>query len=367
MHSNRRNWLKQVGLGIAGISLSPLTTQASPSGNILNPPLDNKLVRLSFNENPYGPSPLARAAISENFNTSNRYNWGLTSELVSEIAKKNNLMPENIILGAGSSEILDLIVRYAALQKGNFIYAEPTFNIWVETAQRLGLEKVAIPLTEDKKHDLNAMLKAIKSDTRLIYICNPNNPTATICDRDSLVSFIKEASKQAVILVDEAYIDFTEQPSLSSLVLENKNVVIAKTFSKIHGLAGARVGYGIAHAETMDKVRQLLSWVNGNISVISASAALASLKDEKFIRDTYFLNAKARNYTLEQLKRLNLKYIPSNTNFIYFSLENYKKDYFEQLKNNQVTGTRIYEQQGQWTRITVGTMEEMQQFIRAIE
>ena len=255
----------------------------------------------------------------------------------------------------------------AALEKGNFILAEPTFNYWSERAEILGLKKIAVSLTADKKHNLPAMLQAITADTKLIYVCNPNNPTGTICDREELLTFIKEATKKTMVLVDEAYIDFTNQKSLSNLVAENKNLIIAKTFSKIYGLAGGRIGYALAQKATIDRLAQLQSWANGSVSVVSTAGALASLKDESFTNETKSLTEKARQYTIEQLEKLNIKCIPSNTNFIYFSLENYKKDYFKQLEIYKIIGTKIYEDSGKWSRITVGTIDEMQKFINALK
>ncbi len=244
--------------------------------------------------------------------------------------------------------------------------ADPTYSYWSHTAQALGLKKIAVPLTADKRHDLPAMLKAIQPDTRLIYICNPNNPTGTICDREALTAFVQEATKKTLVLVDEAYIDFTKQQSLSALVLENKNLVIAKTFSKIYGLAGARLGYAIAHAATLEQLGQLQSWVNGGVSVVSVAGALASLNDEAFVKDTYTLNEKAKAYTIKEFERFSIPSIPSHTNFLYFSLASYTKDFFEQLKKNNIARTRIYEEQGKWSRITIGTMQEMQRFIGAL-
>lgn len=368
MATNRRKWLKQIGLGVAGIGLTNFKTFALPTQaftkNFGNSDLP---IKLSSNENPYGPSPFARTAFAHNINISNRYNWELTSELVATLAKKNNITTDNILMGAGSTEILDLVARYSALKKGSLIIADPSYAYWTHAAQKIGLAKITVPLTADKKLNLPAMLKAIKPDTKLIYVCNPNNPTGTICERDALVKFINEASKKAIVLVDEAYIDFTAQISLSNLITDNKNIVIARTFSKIYGLAGARIGYAIANKATIEKISDLQSWVNGSISVASSAAALASLKDEKFVSETYSLNAKARQYTIEQLEKLKLTSIPSYSNFIYFSLTNYKKDYFQQLKDNKIIGTKIYEEQGKWTRITVGTIQEMEKFITAIQ
>ena len=366
MESNRRIWLKQIGLGVAGIGLSSFQPFKLPTEGLLKFRLNDLPIKLSSNENPYGPSPLARAAMIESISISNRYNWQLTTELIQTLSKKNNVKTNNILMGAGSTEMLDLVSRLSALKKGSFIIADPSFNYWTDTAEKLGLAKIKVPLTADKKLNLDAMLKAIEPDTKLVYICNPNNPTGSICDRDQLVKFINEATKKTIVLVDEAYIDFTDQQSLSTLAIENKNLIIAKTFSKIYGLAGARIGYAIANVKTIEQLSELKSWSNGSISVASTVAALASLKDEKFVSETYSLNLKARQYTTEQLKKLNLVCIPSYTNFLYFSLTNYKKDFFEQLRINNIIGTKIYEEQGKWTRITVGTMQEMQKFIGAI-
>jgi len=367
LESNRRHWLKQIGLSVAGIGLSNLDAISAPIDLLAKDSANNLPIRLSSNENPYGPSPLARATMIENINISNRYNWELSTELIKAVAKKNNISTSNILLGAGSTEILDLVTRLSSTKKGSFLIADPSYSYWTEAAEKLGLKKITVPLTKSKQLDLGAMLTAIQPDTRLIYICNPNNPTGSIADRADLVRFINEACKKAIVLIDEAYIDYTSQESLSALAIENKNLIIAKTFSKIYGLAGARVGYAIANNKTIEQLSELKSWASGSISVASTAAALAALSDEKFVSEALSLNKNARQFTIENLKKLNIVCIPSNTNFIYFSLTNYKKDFFEQLKNNNIIGTKIYEEQGKWTRITVGTMQEMQKFIGAIQ
>ena len=170
-----------------------------------------------------------------------------------------------------------------------------------------------------------------------------------------------------IVLVDEAYIEFTKQESLSDLVVENKNLIIAKTFSKMYGLAGGRIGYAVANEYTINVISQLQSWPNGSVSIVSVAGALASLKDEGFKEEVYVRNEKVKKYTIENLKLLNIKCIPSNTNFIYFSLSNYKKDFFRQLEKNNIVGTKIYEENGKWSRITIGTMQEMEKFIDALK
>jgi len=365
--NNRRNWLKQISLGTIALGFYNVEAFAKPLEEPILPDLDNSPITLRSNENPYGPSPLARAAMAKSVNSSNRYGWDLSAELITSIAKKNTVSDNNILLGAGSTEILDLVLQYTALKKGNFILAETTFDYWTAPFEKLGLKKITVPLTKEKKHDLSAMLKAIDSDTKMIYICNPNNPTGTICSREELESFIKEATKKTIVFVDEAYIDFTKEQSLSNLVVENKNLIITRTFSKMFGLAGARVGYAIANATTIEELDTVRSSQNMAVSVVSTAAAIASLNDEKFIQQVYNSNEEVKKYTIEQLTLLNLNCIPSYSNFIYFSLVNYKKDYFKQLKEHNIEGTKIYEDNGKWTRITIGTMKEMQRFITAIK
>ena len=364
--SNRRNWLKQTSIGIVGLGIIPFEGFAIPTKEDIIEEKNESLIRLRSNENPYGPSVLARNAMRDSIHVSNRYNWELLDELIGKIAQKHNLTDQNILLGAGSSEILNLVALYCSKEKGNLIIAETTFDYWTVTAENAGLKKIAIPLTADKNHDLSAMLNAIDADTRLIYICNPNNPTGTLCASEALLNFINEATKRTKVLVDEAYLDYTDQPSLANLVTENKNLIIAKTFSKIYGLAGSRIGYAIAHPETIMEMSQLQFSTNGSVSVVSVSGALASLEDDKFVAETILLNAEARKYTIEQLENLKIRCIPSHTNFVYFSIENYEKDFFEQLKKNAILGTKIYEEKGKWSRITIGTMDEMKEFIKAL-
>ncbi len=360
-------WLKQTGLGIAGLSVGQLKPFASPIPEyLLSEPGDNPIF-LDLNENPYGPSPLAKIAMRQNLNISNRYNWKLSLKLVSSISDKINLDSSNILMGAGATEILNLVLRYTALQKGSFILSDPTYDSWTRSVQLLGCSKIAIPLTKDKCHDLDAIIKAIKPDTGLIYICNPNNPTGTICERSNLVSLLNKIPESVILLVDEAYLDYSNQQSLSDLVPGNKNLIVVKTFSKIYGFAGGRIGYAIANTDVVSELWQLQSWPPESISVVSVIGATAALKDKKFVDESNYLNEKVKKYTTEKLESLNIKCIPSQTNFIYFSLSDYNKDYFKQLENNNIIGTGIYEKQGQWTRITIGTSREMETFIAALQ
>ncbi|MFD2585620.1 pyridoxal phosphate-dependent aminotransferase [Croceitalea marina] len=361
---SRRDYLKKIGLGALALNLPPI--YASENERIIDIRLDTDKIYLNANENPYGPSPLSKKAMMESISNSNRYGWSQKPKLIEAIAAYNKVAKETIILGSGSTEILNLVLHYAAQQKGNIVTADNTFNFWMSPAKNLGLEKISVPLTADKKNDLGALKKAVTSETRLVYVCNPNNPTGTITDSNELLNFVREVSKNRLVLLDEAYIDLTDQKSLSTLASENENLIIAKTFSKLFGLAGARIGYAVAHPKTIKKLSGLQSWSNGDVSVVSTAGALAALEDVNFIKDTFELNASARSYSIAQFEKLNIKCIPSHTNFIYFSLENYKGQFFERLKANNIVGTRIYEKEGKWSRITVGRLEDMKTLVRAL-
>lgn len=370
METNRRLWLKKIGIGVAGIGLINFNSFASPfvSENLIDTfENDTNLILLRSNENPYGPSPLARKAFVDNVNISNRYNWDIETQIISDLAKRNNVKDENIMLGAGSTEILDLVAKLVSTGIGNYVIADPSYDYWTVTLDNFGLTKNKVPLTTDKKINLQAMLEAINQDTKLVYICNPNNPTGTICEREVLVEFVTKIPQNTIVLIDEAYLDFTKQQSLSNLVNDHKNIIITKTFSKIYGLAGARIGYAIANKTIIDNLANSQSNTNNSVSVVSKLAAIASLKDDKFVSDCYLQNENVRQYTINELKKLNCECISSNTNFIYFSLSNYNKDYFKQLENNNIEGGRMYEEQGKWTRITVGKMYEMKKFIKALQ
>lgn len=365
MENSRRDWFKKTGLAALGLSLAPLEGFAFSDINVPEITADTK-IRLSSNENPYGPPVASRTAMAAAVNGSNRYSWSQTSILISAIAKKNGLAEGNVLMSAGSMELLDIAGRLAAKAKGSIVIADTTFSYWTNAAIQLGAQKIEVPLTTAKKNDLDAMLKAMRPDTKLVYICNPNNPTGTVLKTADLVNFIKEASHKAIVLVDEAYIEFTNETSMATLVKDNKNIVVTRTFSKIYGLAGARVGYALAHADTIAEMDKMQAYVLGGVSAVSGAGAIVALDEVSFVEKTKSLNEAAKNYTVRELEKLGISCIPSSTNFLYFSLANYKKDFFKLLESNNIEGTAIFEEDGKWSRITIGTMEDMQKFIKAV-
>lgn len=365
----RRAWLKQSSLALAGIGLGNRlfaadSTYTAEKIKRVTPP---GIIKLSSNENPYGPSPLARRAMADAISQSNRYPWSVTEQLLGKIGEQYGLTDTHVLMGAGSSEILGLVSILAAMQKGNAVCAFPTFTIWWRVLQKLGLEIIKVPLTADKKHDLPAMLSAINGETRLVYVCNPNNPTGTVLPFQELKSFVEEASKKAIVLLDEAYTEYSGALSLASMVATNKNLVIAKTFSKIYGMAGARIGFALAHPDIIASLEALQPWANAGPGGVSLAGALASLDDVDFVKMSKANNQAAREYVEQQFKTLKVPFIPSNTNFIYYSLQQYAGNIEEAFKQQQIITRGIVEEDGKWVRTSIGTQQEMQQFITVLK
>lgn len=363
---NRRELLRQGSLALAGLTFAgalPAIANSERRGRFAPP----GVIRLTSNENPYGPSPLARSAMADAIASSNRYPWDNTTILRTQLGKHYGLTDEHVLMGAGSTEILALVAQYIAPAKGNVVTAHPTFATCTRAAEALGTQIIRVPLTADKKYDLPAMLRKLNNETRLVYVCNPNNPTGTTLPSTDVKGFIEEVSKKTLVLLDEAYIEYCDQPTLAGMVANNKNLIIAKTFSKIHGLAGARIGYALAHPDTIDKIARVQPWPNGSASAVSVAAATASLQDKDFLISTKERNRKAGAYAMKELQSMGFTCIPSDTNFLYYSIRSFNGDWAELLRGKNILTGRIVEEDGKWTRTTIGTMEEMQSFITAIK
>lgn len=206
---------------------------------------DDKQIRLNLNENPHGPFPSAVRAVKSHVSISNRYDWSIIDRLITEIGKQEQVKSKNVLLGPGSTSIIDDLCQVFAKGGGEFITPTPSYSLWHAAALRSGLVKVEVPLNSQKSLCLENIFAKITPKTKFIYICNPNNPTGTSCDTVVLKKFIKKVTqcKNIFIVVDEAYIQFTKEKSLANLAKTNKKLIVLKTFSKFYGLAGTRVGY----------------------------------------------------------------------------------------------------------------------------
>lgn len=361
MSSNRREWLRQTTFAFAGLGLSTdilATEYKNPSsGTIL----------LNSNENAYGPSASARKAMAEALLNTNRYPDEQLPKLKEKIAAFWKVKSENILLGAGSSEILGLASLYVSSQKGNIITGEPSYRVWNGQPESFGLNFIRVPLNAERNLDLEKMLGQINGDTRMMYVCNPNNPTGKYVEHQMLKNFVLESSKKCMVLVDEAYTEFAGIPSLAEEAAKNPNITVAKTFSKIYGLAGARAGYAITHPDTIKKFASHQAWPDMSVSMVTAAAASASIDDQDFVKDCAAKTAKAREMCYKSFKELGFEYIPSNTSFILFNIEKIKGDYPAQMQAKNIFVQYRNHFGGKWCRVSMGTIEEMQEFCSALK
>ena len=369
--SSRRQWLQQSSLALLGLGVS-FKSMGNEEGiqRILG--TESGLINLGSNENPYGISAGARQAIMNMMGETNRYSFNVSSLSLfrKSIGDYYRVDENQVLVTAGSGEGLGLLARQ--FSKGNIVTADITFGVLPNTAKKIGVKVIEVPLTKDKVHDLPAMMKAINNDTQLVYICNPANPTATIADPNELKNFCIEASKKTVVLIDEAYNEFldkNDQHTMIPLIEKNPNILVIKTFSKIHAMAGLRIGFILGHPMLIGKLQPgyfqstLLS-----VSVLSQNAALASLNDEAHKLMSKQKNDEAKNYTMNEMKKSGINYIPSFTNFIFFSLNKYKGDYSEDMFNNHKIILRSNKYgDGYWGRVSVGTLDEMKTFCSTLK
>lgn len=367
---NRRNWLKYSSIAAIGLGVR-IPTMGNEEGILKSYGAASGLVNLSSNENPYGIAPLAKEAIMNLLGEANRYQYNIASlqTLKKEIADLHKVDVKQVLLTPGSGEALGLLPRHFG--KGNLVTAFPTFGILPATAKKIGTKVIEVPLTADKKHDLGAMLAAINNETALVYVCNPANPSSTMLKPDVLKAFCIEASKKAVVVIDEAYIDFLEAPdneSMVGLIEKNPNIIVVNTFSKVHAMAGLRVGFVIGNPTYIKALEDnYFARAQFGMSVLSMTAAQASMKDKAHQKMSIAKNEIARTYGYNELKKLGINCIPSYTNFLFFPLGNYAGNFAEDmLKKNIFLRSDIYYGE-KWARASVGTLEEMQQFIAVMK
>lgn len=368
MTSNRRDWLKQSTFAALGLGIS-LRSLANEEGLPRQFGSELGIINLGSNENPYGISPYAKKAITDLLGEANRYQYNIASlkNFKKEVAAYFKLMPEQILLMPGSGEGLNLLARYYA--DGNIVIGDPTFMILPRTAKTIGTTIVEVPLTADKVHDLDAMMKAINEKTKLVYICNPANPTTTILKTDALKNFCEEASKKTVVVLDEAYMDYAdpnETQTMLPLIETNPNIVILRTFSKIHAMAGMRMGFVAAHPSVIEKFgTNLFSNTQFCTSSLTQTAVLASIKDEGHRNECKMKNAAARKYTIDELKKMDYKVADSHTNFLFFQLKNFKGDFAKEMLDKHNILLRSYDRKdGNYCRVSLGTIDEMKQFMK---
>lgn len=363
---NRRQFARRVGAA-AGATLvaNHLASGAADARQPKGMPDD--VIQLNANENPYGPWPKAVEAMTKSQQVAARYPDALESQVVEALAKLHGVRPEQVLLGCGSGEILQM-ADMAFLGSGKkVVVAEPTFEAVLGYARVTRAEPVKVPLTKDHRHDLPAMAATCSDCTGLIYICNPNNPTGTIVTRDELAAFFAKAPKSVTILVDEAYHHFVEDSRYASCfewLAKTPNLVIARTFSKIYGMAGMRLGYAVSSLENIRAMREHAAWNNSNASVLQA--ALASLADETLVPTLRQRMNDTRRWLCRELEKDGRRYIPSETNFVMIDVAGDVAPVIAAFRQRKILVGRKFPSLPNWLRISIGAPKEMEAFMAGL-
>jgi histidinol-phosphate aminotransferase len=327
-------------------------------------------IRISSNENPLGPGPHALDAITGKFPEAGRYPFNSTPNegaLVNAVATKFGAKAENVVMGAGSGEILTNAVRAFTSPTRPLVTAWPSFENPHTTAQKIGTPIKEIPLDAQLRIDIPKMLAAVKG-AGLVFFCNPNNPTATVHGAQAVADFVKavrQQSPETVILLDEAYHDYVTHPSYKSgvdLALSTPNVFVARTFSKAYGMAGLRIGYALGQPAVIKELTRYK--MPYNVSVPGIAAAMASLGNQAHIDQERARNTEVRAYTVRAFEQLGYKSTDSNANFIFVDLKRPAKDFRDAVaQHGVIVGRDFPPYEKTHCRVSIGTMEEMKQAV----
>jgi histidinol-phosphate aminotransferase len=350
---SRRSFSKLIGVTAAYAALRPDLIKASPA----------TIVRLSSNENPYGPSPAALKAMTDGFSLAWRYPDEYADLLADELARLNGVPVDQILLGDGSGEILKLSAAAFTGKDKKIVTANPTFEAIARHAGVAGAEVVKIDLASDYSHDLKKMLAAANG-AGLVYICNPNNPTASITPAKELSEFLAKLSPATVVLVDEAYHHYVESKDYESvipLVKDYPNLIVARTFSKIYGMAGLRCGYCVTQTANISRMRT--HQIFDSVNIMALVAALASLKDVDQVTRGRRMNSEVKKNVCTELDTLGFRYIPSHANFMMIDLRREVRPVINAMRSRGVEVGRLFPALPTFMRVTVGTGPEMKQFL----
>ena len=364
---SRRDFARLLGAGAAAAVVRPPLSFAKPTQSVTTPLAEGGIVRLSANENPYGPSPKAFQAITDSFGLACRYPDEHNNVLIDKLAKLNGVNHDQILLGDGSGEILKLCAEtFTGPQNGKLVAADPTFEAILNNASANGAEVVKVPLTSSFQHDLPKMVDSAKAG--LIYVCNPNNPTANITPKNELRDFIRTAPRQTMILVDEAYFHYADSPdyeSVIALVKDHPDLIVSRTFSKIYGMAGLRCGYCVAQKETIDRLRHNQMW--DSVNCMALAAAVASLDDLVHVPTGQRLNREAKTFVTSELDKMGYEQIPSQANFIMFDCKRPVAPLIQAMKEHKVHVGRLFPALPNHMRLTIGKKTEMESFVSAFK
>lgn len=329
----------------------------------------SEVVKLASNENPYGASPLAIDAAKKAIENLNIYPDSASFDLRGALAEKHGIDADMFVFGTGSDGLIELICKTFIEPGDESIVPYPSFSLYETNVTASNGIAVSVPLNKDFAMDLDAMKKAITDKTKVIWLCNPNNPTGAVYEENEQIDFIKSVRDDILIVIDEAYYEFalvnSNYPNSEALLKEHKNIIILRTFSKIYGLAALRVGYGMADKSiiaSMDKIRAPF-----NVNSIAQAASVAALNDKTFAEETIAKNEENKLYLYREFEKLGMPYIKSFTNFIMVDTRHDSKEMYTELlkKGYIVKGGHVLGMEG-YLRVTIGTRTECEGFIKAL-
>jgi histidinol-phosphate aminotransferase len=383
---NRRQWLRNTAILSGGFTIIPGFINHAGAETISVRKwhrhfddrqfvFDNDIVvpklraRLFANENPFGPSEAAKKAIAEAIDESYRYPINSVTDLEKKIIEAEGLKEGQLMLSSGSSPLLRASAVYFSKPGANIVTAAPTYEDIPEHCAGLNMKVNFVPLNDKHEYDLDAMEKAVDGNTTLVYVCNPNNPTGTMVDGDKLRGFCERVSKKATVFVDEAYMDYVKDPVGSSMVdcvRKGMNVIVARTFSKLYGFAGLRVGYIMAQ-EPLIKAYENYTAGPWCLSDPSVAGALVAYKDQSYLSGALKKTMESKDYLYKVLKEEGYDYIPSHTNFVMFPVKMDGEKFMTEMMKRGV-GVRFWQfENKQWCRVSIGRMDEMQAFAEAFK
>lgn len=381
---SRRQWLRHTGLGLgAGVAL-PGLLPASEMARVLGPNVSyaemlavmerdvtaarraDGPIRLQYNENPFGMSPRAKDAITGNWRQHTWYVPPIREEVRATFARHVGVPVDHVLVTQGSSEVLSVLALAYNMEGGEIVAPWPTFEDLPRWGDTLKARVHRIPLDQHLEHDLYAMDAKVGSGTKLVFVCNPNNPTSNLTGDKALREFVSSAAKRTTVVIDEAYFDYVDVPghtSMIDLVLAGESVVVSRTASKVHGLAGLRCGFAIARPDIIAKLEQ---YVSGDPSVFGLLAANASLADTEYQAFVKQKNREGRALLLDTLAKANRKVAPSQTNFVFFHTGKPIEPVQTYFRSKGFLVGRAFPPYTDWCRVSIGTPDEMQQFCATV-
>jgi histidinol-phosphate aminotransferase len=370
MDLSRRELLAASALLLArptgALATGPAAAPTQGAAPTVGSPPEAGAIILCWNENPYGPSPAARAVISNAIPVSCRYPDEENKALLDALAAHEAVPTDHLVTGTGSGELLRALGLIVARDGGEIIAALPTYSELPDYAQGVGASLKFVPVDKELKHDLNAMRAAVTERTRAVYICNPNNPTGTVVSRESLEAFIAAMPDTVTTIVDEAYMDFADLHgvgSVSDLTAGKKRVVVLRTFSKIHGMAGVRMGYAISRP---DIIKSIAAVTMTSPNIFAVRAARASLGDTGFLTHTRQRILASRRKITTELTKLGLRYAVPQGNFVFFDTGMPLARFTDLMKARRILVGRPFPPYDTWCRITIGTEPEVAAFLDAL-